>query len=159
MHNRLSKLAVAAGSAALLSTGALATAPKPASAQISTGTVNTILGAAALVGGIILYNNYVHKKQQANTVVGYTGNGGQVMGDGRVVFPNGQTVYPNSNGQYPWGQYAYYSPHAREGDYRYDYEHSHRYEHHDNGRHEGWYKEHREHHEHHEHHDRDHDGD
>jgi hypothetical protein len=158
MFNRLSKFAVASGTAAMLSTGALATAPKAASAQ-SQGTINTILGAAALIGGVILYNNYVHKKQQANTVVGYTSNGGTVYGDGRVVMPNGATVYPNQNGQYPWGQYAYYSPNANPNQYQYDYNRSGQYDRthrhwnreagrHDNGLHRGWYK-----------HDRDHDGD
>jgi hypothetical protein len=80
---------------------------RPAAAN-TTSTI--ILGAAALIGGIILYNNYEHKKQAANAIVGYTSNGGTVYGDGRVVMPNGQTIYPNSNGQYQGGGYAYYHP-------------------------------------------------
>lgn len=94
--------------AASLAAGAL---PKPAAAD-TTSTLTTIAGAAALIGGVVLYNNYEHKKQAANTVVGYTRNGGTVYGDGRIVMPNGQTIYPNSNGTYPWGQYAYYQPQA-----------------------------------------------
>ena len=111
----------------MLTTGSLALRPQVAAAQ-SQGTINTILGAAAVIGGIILYNNYVHKKQQANTVVGYTRNGGTVYGDGRIVMPNGATVYPNSNGQYPWGQYAYYNQNADPGAYQYDYNRSGRWD-------------------------------
>jgi hypothetical protein len=103
VFNRLSKIAVAAGSAAAIAVGSM---PKPASASEGS-TLTTILGAAALAGGVVLYNNYEHKKQQANTVVGYTRNGGTVYADGRIVTPNGRTVYPNQNGQYRSGQYAY----------------------------------------------------
>lgn len=110
-------------------------AAEPASASTSS-TLTTIAGALALVGGLILYNNYEHKRQAANTIVGYTQNGGTVYGDGRIVMPNGQTVYPNANGQYPWGQYAYYRPYARGYTYdtarsgRYDRTHRHgRFEH------------------------------
>ena len=116
MFKHLSKLAVTAGSVAMLSTGAIASMPKPASAD----TTSTLLTAAAAIGALVLYNNYQHKRQQANTVVGYTGNGGTVYGDGRIVMPNGQTIYPNSNGQYPTGQYAYYNPNANTGNYQYD---------------------------------------
>jgi hypothetical protein len=133
MLDRLSKFGLTLGSAAIVATGALDFAPAPAAAQ-STGTINTILGAAAVIGGIILYNNYQHKKQAASTVVGYTQNGGTVYGDGRIVMPNGQTVYPNANGQYPWGQYAYYSPEANPNGYTYDYNRSGRYDR--TGRHE-----------------------
>lgn len=140
MLERFSKLAVGAGTAAAVSLGALTAAPEPADAQ-SQGTINTILGAAALVGGIILYNNYVHKRQAANSVVGYTANGGTVYGDGRVVMPSGQVFYPNSAGQYPWGQYAYYSPNAAPSQYQYDTQRSGRWDRthrHDNGNHYGW---------------------
>jgi hypothetical protein len=44
-----------------ISTGALAL---PASAD-TTSTLNTVLGAAAPVGGGVLYNHYHHKSQQA----------------------------------------------------------------------------------------------
>lgn len=117
MFRRLSKFAATAGAAAMLSTGALATVPKPASAD----TTSTLIYAAAAIGALILYNNYQHKRQAANSVVGYTANGGTVYGDGRIVMPNGQTVYPNANGQYPTGQYAYYNPSANSSNYRYDY--------------------------------------
>jgi hypothetical protein len=64
--------------------------------QISTR--NIILGGLALTAGIILYNNYVHKTEYANSVVGYTADGGVVYGDGRIVWPNGPTVYVSNNG-------------------------------------------------------------
>jgi hypothetical protein len=114
MLHRLSKLITAAGMAAALAVGSI---PKPATASTQS-TLNTLLGAAAVIGGIILYNNYQHKKQAANSIVGYTRNGGTVYGDGRIVMPNGQTIYPNSNGQYPWGQTAYYNQNA--SGYTYD---------------------------------------
>ena len=116
MFQRLSRATIALAIAASLSAGPLA---RPASA--STGSTYTMIESAlALIGGIILYNNYEHKRQAANTVVGYTRNGGTVYGDGRVVMPNGATVYPNSRGQYPWGQMAYYQPGAT--GYAYDYD-------------------------------------
>jgi hypothetical protein len=135
MLTRFSKLISATGMAAALAVTAV---PKPAAADTQS-TMNTLLGAAAVVGGIILYNNYQHKRQAANTIVGYTRNGGTVYGDGRIVMPNGQTIYPNSNGQYPWGQTAYYNPNA--SGYTYDtqrtgqYDRTHR---HDRGNHNGW---------------------
>ena len=101
MLNRLSKFIVATGAAASISVGALM--PRPASAD----TTSTILTAAAAIGAVVLYNNYQHKKAAANTIVGYTRNGGTVYADGRVVMPDGQTYYPNSNSN---GQYAYNSP-------------------------------------------------
>jgi hypothetical protein len=121
MVHRLSKLITAGGMAAALAVGSV---PKPASADTAS-TLTTLAGAAALIGGLVLYNNYQHKRQAANAIVGYTRNGGTVYGDGRIVMPNGQTIYPNSNGTYPWGQTAYYNPNAngyvydtqRTGDY------------------------------------------
>ncbi|HTD33210.1 MAG TPA: hypothetical protein VK665_06100 [Candidatus Elarobacter sp.] len=104
MLTRLSKLVTAAGMAAAVTVGAI---PKPAAADTQS-TLNTALAAAAVIGGLVLYNNYEHKRQAANSIVGYTRNGGTIYGDGRIVMPNGQTIYPNSNGQYPWGQTAYY---------------------------------------------------
>jgi len=108
MLHRLYTFITAAGLAAALAVGSV---PKPAAAD-TTSTVNTVLGAAALIGGLVLYNNYQHKRQAANAIVGYTRNGGTVYGDGRIVMPNGQTFYPNSDGTYPWGQTAYYDPNA-----------------------------------------------
>jgi hypothetical protein len=101
-------MTLAVAMASSLAAGALA---RPAVA--SEGSTWTMIGAAAaLIGGIILYNNYEHKRQAATTIVGYTRNGGTVYGDGRIVMPNGATIYPNSRGQYPWGQNAYYMPNA-----------------------------------------------
>jgi len=117
LSKKLSKFAVVTASAAMLSTGALAAVPRVASAN----TTSTLLTAAAAVGALVLYNNYQHKRQAANSVVGYTRNGGTIYGDGRIVMPNGQTIYPNSNGQYPGGQYTYYHPNARPSSYQYDY--------------------------------------
>jgi hypothetical protein len=114
MLHRISKLITAAGMAAALAVGSI---PKPAAASTQS-TLNSVLGAAAVIGGLILYNNYQHKRQAANSIVGYTRNGGTVYGDGRIVMPNGQTIYPNSNGQYPWGQTAYYNQNAN--GYTYD---------------------------------------
>ena len=73
-------------------------------------TRNIILGAVAVAAGIILYNNYQHKlaaantaAQQANTVVGYTADGGVIYGNGRVVYPNsgGVVTYLSNNGSQP----------------------------------------------------------
>ncbi|MDB5041832.1 MAG: hypothetical protein JWN27_2558 [Candidatus Eremiobacteraeota bacterium] len=114
MLHRFSKFITAAGMAAALAVGSI---PKPATADTQS-TLTTLAGAAALVGGLILYNNYQHKRQAANAIVGYTRNGGTVYGDGRIVMPSGQTIYPNSNGTYPWGQTAYYNPNAN--GYAYD---------------------------------------
>ena len=143
MNNSLSKIVVGTGLAAML---AFSVPQKPAEASTQS-TINTVLGAAAVIGGIILYNNYQHKKQQANRVVGYTQNGGTVYGDGRIVMRNGQTVYPNSNGQYPWGQYAYYNPNANGYQYgnpndrpRQNRENEQRYNDGNNGNHYGEYK-------------------
>jgi hypothetical protein len=101
MLNRLSKLIVATGAAASVSVGALM--PRPASAD----TTSTILTAAAAIGAVVLYSNIQRKQAAANTVVGYTRNGGTVYADGRVVMPDGQTYYPNSNTN---GQYGYNYP-------------------------------------------------
>lgn len=118
MLQRFSRMAAAVAIAASLTAGPLS---QPAAA--STGSTYTMIEAGlALIGGIILYNNYQHKRQAANRVVGYTGNGGTVYGDGHIVMPDGTTVYPGRNGRYPWGQYAYYSPAA--SGYRYDYDRS-----------------------------------
>ena len=96
MLGNFRKFAIAAGAAATL-TGGMALAPRPASAD----TTSTILTAAAAIGAVVLLNNYEHKRAEANTVVGYTRNGGTVYADGRVVMPDGQTFYPNSNGYAP----------------------------------------------------------
>src|SRR5579884_3504633 len=76
MLQRISKGLLALAITASLALGAFA---KPAPAVASTGSTYTIIESAlALIGGIILYNNYEHKRQAATTVVGYTRNGGTV---------------------------------------------------------------------------------
>jgi hypothetical protein len=120
---------------ALAVTASLVAGPLARTASASTGSTYTMIESAlALIGGIILYNNYEHKRQAANTVVGYTANGGTVYGDGRIVMPNGTTIYPGRNGRYQWGQYAYYSPYAN--GYQYDYDRSGEY---DRTHHHGYY--------------------
>ena len=148
MPKSFSKLAMTLATAAVLVTSV---PRQPAVAQ-SQGTVNTLLGVAAVVGGIILYNNYVHKRQTANNIVGYTANGGTVYGDGRIVMPNGQAYYPNQHGYYSWGQPVYYSQAATPSYYRYDYQRTGYYDttgRHGNGHAYGHYK----------YHDKDHDKD
>jgi len=76
----------------------LAATMSPVSANTTT-TRNIILGAVALTVGLILYNNYEHKVQYANSVVGYTRDGGIVYGDGRIVYPNGPTIYASNDGR------------------------------------------------------------
>ena len=101
MLGRISKIMMATGAAAAMTAGAMV--PRPASAD----TTSTLLTAAAAIGAIVLYNNYEHKRAAANTIVGYTRNGGTVYADGRIVMPDGQTYYPNSNGQSAINQYGY----------------------------------------------------
>jgi len=98
----------AAGTAATVSLSSVA----KAAAGSPGDTKGSLLYAASAVGAIVLYNNYHHKRQASNSVVGYTQNGGTVYGDGRIVSENGRTDYPNANGSYPWGQPAYYNPGA-----------------------------------------------
>jgi hypothetical protein len=137
MIKKIRNFGLTLAAAATFATG---TAPRPASADTAS-TLTTIAAAAAAIGGVILYNNYQHKRQAANQVVGYTRNGGTIYGDGRIVMPNGQAVYPNANGQYPWGQYTYYNNRFNSNAVSYDtnrsgeYDRTHR---HDNGLHRGW---------------------
>jgi hypothetical protein len=144
------------GTLAFAIAASLFAAPLAQPAAASTGSTYTLIESGlALIGGIILYNNYRHKRQAANTIVGYTRNGGTVYGDGRIVMPDGTTIYPGRNGQYPWGQYAYYNPGA--SGYQYDYNRTGEYDRtgrHDRGNHYGWYK----HHGRHGHHGDDDDG-
>jgi hypothetical protein len=76
--------------------GTVSTARADTAGQVSTR--NIALEAVALAAGIILYNNYQHKAQYANSVVGYTRDGGVVYGDGRIVYPNNITAYATNNG-------------------------------------------------------------
>lgn len=84
--------------ALVLSMLAGAFSPTLAATSGQTSTRNIILGALAMTAGIILYNNYQHKVAYANSVVGYTRDGGVVYGDGRIVYPNGLTVYTSNTG-------------------------------------------------------------
>jgi hypothetical protein len=79
--------------------GTITPATADTAGQVSTR--NIALGAVALAAGIILYNNYQHKAQYANSVVGYTRDGGVVYGDGRIVYPNNITAYATNNGTQP----------------------------------------------------------
>lgn len=56
-------------------------------------TRNIVLGGLAAAVAIILYNNYEHKRAAANTVVGYTRDGGVVYADGRIAYPDGTVLY------------------------------------------------------------------
>jgi hypothetical protein len=71
---------------------------QPAKADTSS-TVDTIIGAAAVIAGIAISQNVAHKQALANSVVGYTTWGATVYGDGHVVLPNGQSYYPSNVGQ------------------------------------------------------------
>ena len=85
---------------------------RPVYADGAASTRNIILGAAAAVAGVILYNN-IHKKQVAhNTIVGYTRDGGTVYADGRIVYPNGTVVYTanGSNQRCAWDGSQSYCP-------------------------------------------------
>jgi hypothetical protein len=104
--------------AAALIVSMLAGTAIQARADSAATTRNLILGAAAVVAGIILYNNYEHKlaqantaAQQANTIVGYTQDGGVIYGDGRVVYPNsgGVVTYLSNNGTQPCAFNGYYT--------------------------------------------------
>ncbi len=114
MLKSISRITLTLTAASILCLAAL---PKPSEAQ----TLNSVLSSVGSIGQQILYGNVLHTQQPANTVVGYTQNGGTVYGDGRIVMPNGQTIYPNSNGRYPTGQYTYYNPNANPNSYIYDY--------------------------------------
>jgi hypothetical protein len=86
------RVIVAAMMAMVIAFGILGT---PASAdtagQRSTRTL--ILSGLAAAAAIILYNNYHHKQVAANSVVGYTRDGGVVHGDGRITYPDGTVLY------------------------------------------------------------------
>ncbi len=99
MQGIFSKLFITAGAAATIFAGAIVPRPAAASTQ---DTIDTILGAAAVIGSVVLYDDYAN--EQANAVCGYTSDGGVVYCDGRVVMPDGQVFYP---GQYDAGGWVY----------------------------------------------------
>ncbi|MDQ2858389.1 MAG: hypothetical protein M3R53_07025 [Candidatus Eremiobacteraeota bacterium] len=77
-----------------------ASTPAPARADGAASTRNIVLGAAAAVAGIVIYNNIHHKQIAHNTIVGRTNDGGVVYADGRIVYPNGNVLYTsNGNGR------------------------------------------------------------
>ncbi len=73
-------------------------------------TRNIILAGAALVAGIILYNNYHHKQVAHDTIVGRTSDGGIIYADGRIVYPNGTVVYTSNDGRSPCSYDGYGVP-------------------------------------------------
>lgn len=85
-------------SAVLVATVGISTV-QPAKADGAASTRAIILGAAALVAGVAVSANAAHKRQVANTVVGYLQDGSAVYQDGHVVSPNGQSYYPSTYGQ------------------------------------------------------------
>ncbi len=72
---------------------------QPARADNAAFTRNILIGAALAAVGIIIGRNVAHKRHLANTIVGYTTDGGTVYADGRVVYSNGFSYYPNDRGQ------------------------------------------------------------
>jgi hypothetical protein len=98
-HLRPARSIVAVALALLVAGTALGT-PMPARADGQQSTQTLILSGLAAAAAIILYNNYHHKQVAANSVVGYTRDGGVVHGDGRITYPNGTVLYTgNSSGQ------------------------------------------------------------
>jgi hypothetical protein len=86
MSSKFKKFITATGAAAILATGSLAVAPRPASAD----TTSTILTAAAVVGGLVVLNNIENKNRAARWDNdhayygnGYYGNGGYGRDDHR----------------------------------------------------------------------------
>ena len=68
-----------------------------APASANTGTTNTILGIAAGIAAIATVENVEHKNAVANTVEGYTRDGGTVYEDGHVVTRDGRSWYPGNS--------------------------------------------------------------
>ncbi|MEO6989952.1 MAG: hypothetical protein ABI346_05925 [Candidatus Baltobacteraceae bacterium] len=91
---KLSSILTAGGLAAAIGFSTM----QPAKAD-TTSTVETILGAAAVVAGVAIETNIAHKNALANRIVGYTPSGATVYADGHVVLPNGQSYYPGNNNQ------------------------------------------------------------
>lgn len=83
-------------------------APKQARAD-DTGAV--LLGAALGVAGTAIYENVLHKQQEATQVVGYTAQGCAVYADGHIgcnnVAPGTATVTPGAYGRNGGGTYGY----------------------------------------------------
>jgi hypothetical protein len=86
--------------ALMLSLLSISVSPAFAETAGQRSTRNIILAGLAITA-IVLYKNYLDKKAYANSVVGYTPDGGVVYGDGRIVYPNGVTAYTSNNGNQP----------------------------------------------------------
>jgi len=87
------------GAACMAATIAFGSTIRPAAADQAAVTRNTILGVAAAIALGVTAANVAHKDAVANTVEGYTPDGGAVYQDGHVVLPNGQSYYPGNYGQ------------------------------------------------------------
>jgi hypothetical protein len=94
----MNKLSTSITALALAAGFSLATIA-PASADQAAATRNEILGGLALIAGIATAVNVSNKNAQANTVEGYTRDGGTVYADGHVVLPDGQSYYPGNENQ------------------------------------------------------------
>jgi hypothetical protein len=95
MKNKLAMMTAAALMTATLGLSNV----QPARADQAAVTRNTILGIAALVAGAVIAGNVSQKYATANTVEGYTRDGGTVYADGHVAYGNGSSYYPNDHGQ------------------------------------------------------------
>lgn len=90
---------IAAMLAVLIAISAFAT-PVAADTAGQRSTRTLILSGLAAAALIVLYNNYHHKQVAANTVVGYTRDGGTIHADGRITYPDGTVLYAgNANRQ------------------------------------------------------------
>ncbi|MDQ2816932.1 MAG: hypothetical protein M3T49_01805 [Candidatus Eremiobacteraeota bacterium] len=95
----LRSIVIALGLASVMALGSVRPVVAETAGQRSTR--NIVLGGLAVVAGIVLYNNYQHKKAAHDTIVGRTRDGGVVYADGRIVYPNGQVVYTSNDGRSP----------------------------------------------------------
>ncbi|MBV8082739.1 MAG: hypothetical protein JO347_05870 [Candidatus Eremiobacteraeota bacterium] len=75
---------------------------RPVLADGAASTRNIILGAAAVVAGVVIANNVHHKHVEANTIVGYSCDGGTVYADGSIHYPDGSVVYGNASNAYAY---------------------------------------------------------
>ena len=111
--------------AALMLAPAFGTTAASADTAGQISTRNIILYGLAAAAGIILYNNYEHKVQAANSVVGYTRDGGVIHGDGRITYPNGTVLYLGNGARQRCGYYGYMTPCVRGQTYAYHYRYRH----------------------------------
>jgi hypothetical protein len=125
--NVLVRSTIAAALALLIAASTLG-APAYADTAGQKSTRTLILTGLAAAAAIILYNNYHHKQVAANSVVGYTRDGGVVHGDGRITYPDGTVLYTGTGSRQrcsytgygvPCGQraYAYHGRYANQNPY------------------------------------------